>query len=100
MTAPIILVPGFWLGAVMAANGLGWMEILAGDLDAEADVMELDNGWEFHYPLGVRLAQVIHHAADHRSQICTALTRLGHTPPEIDVWAFANATGLSRVVQP
>ena len=45
-----------------------------------------------------RTAQVIHHGTDHRSQICTALTSLGLTPPAIDVWAFAQATGRERVV--
>ena len=33
-------------------------------------------------PVGIRLAQVLHHGTDHRSQICTALTTLGHEPPE------------------
>ena len=31
----------------------------------------------------------IHHGTDHRSQVCTALTRLGMEPPDIDAWAFA-----------
>jgi uncharacterized damage-inducible protein DinB len=30
---------------------------------------------------------------DHRSQICTALTSIGIEPPEIDVWAYADAAG-------
>jgi uncharacterized damage-inducible protein DinB len=37
----------------------------------------------------VRLAQVVHHGTDHRSQIATALTTLGVTPPEMDVWEWA-----------
>ena len=39
--------------------------------------------------LGIRIAQVLHHGTDHRSQICTALTTIGVTPPEIDVWDYA-----------
>jgi uncharacterized damage-inducible protein DinB len=36
---------------------------------------------------------VVHHGTDHRSQVCTALTRLGVEPPEIDVWAWAWSRG-------
>ena len=45
---------------------------------------------------GIRLAQVVHHGSDHRSQICTALTELGHEPPEFDVWAYGETVGLVR----
>jgi hypothetical protein len=34
----------------------------------DADVTELDNGWEVHSPVGVRLAQVIHHGTDHQAR--------------------------------
>ena len=88
------------LRSVMTSNGTAWTELLAGEIDPDADVVERDNGWEFHVPMGIRLAQVIHHGTDHRSQICTALTGLGLTPPEIDVWAFAEATDRTRVVRP
>jgi uncharacterized damage-inducible protein DinB len=53
---------------------------------------------EVHDPIGIRLAQVLHHGSDHRSQICTALTSLGVTPPEIDLWAYARETGRERAV--
>ncbi len=43
-----------------------------------------------------RLAQVIHHGTDHRSQVCTILSTLGIEPPEIDVWAYGEATGRTR----
>jgi uncharacterized damage-inducible protein DinB len=75
------------------------MEVLAGELDADADVVEYDNGWEVHLPLGFRLAQVIHHGSDHRSHVCTGLTILGLTPPEIDIWAYARATGRERAMK-
>jgi len=48
--------------------------------------------------LGLRLAQVVHHGTDHRSQVCTALTSFGLTPPEIDLWSFGEATGRTRPV--
>lgn len=86
--------------SAMSSNGKLWLELLAGELDPEADVPEHDKGWEFHAPMGFRLAQVVHHGTDHRSQVCTALTSLGLTPPEIDVWAYGEATGRTRAVPP
>ncbi len=84
------------LRSLMTSTGTRWKALLAGELDPDADVVELGDGWEFHAPIGVRLAQVTHHGTDHRSQVCTALSSLGHTPPEIDVWAYAETTGRSR----
>ncbi|HSG85461.1 MAG TPA: DinB family protein [Candidatus Limnocylindrales bacterium] len=78
------------LRAAMAANGPVWATVIAGDLDPdEVLVRRRDDGSESHAPLGIRLAQVVHHGTDHRSQVCTALTNLGVTPPEIDAWDFA-----------
>jgi uncharacterized damage-inducible protein DinB len=75
---------------VMAANGPAWATYLAGDLDPEAFVVRhRDDGTDSGAPLTIRLAQVIHHGTDHRSQVCTALTSLGIEPPAIDAWDFA-----------
>ena len=76
-----------------------WRDILAGDPDPEADLVERGDGWEFHQPAGLRLAQAIHHGTDHRSQVCTALTSLGIEPPEIDLWAYGEATGRTRAIE-
>ena len=84
------------LRSAITGNGKGWMELLAGGLDGEADVVEHGDGWNFHSPTGFRLAQAIQHGTDHRSQICTALTSLGKEPPGIDLWAFGEATGRTR----
>jgi uncharacterized damage-inducible protein DinB len=43
--------------------------------------------------MGIRLAQVLHHGTDHRSQVCTALTTLGIEPPAIDVWDYGDSVG-------
>ena len=87
------------LRAIITRNGQAWADVLAGGIDPDADMPEIgDTGWEFHAPAGVRLAQVVHHGTDHRSQVCTALTSLGVTPPDIAVWEFADVTGRARSV--
>ena len=72
--------------------------VLDGWTDPDADVVEHGDAFEFHAPLGIRLGQVLHHGTDHRSQVCTALTGLGMTPPLIDLWDYAEAKGLSKGV--
>ena len=84
------------LRSAITSNGRTWMELLAGGLDGEEDMVEHGDGWDFHSPAGFRLAQVIQHGTDHRSQICTALTSLGLEPPGIDLWAYGEATGRTR----
>jgi uncharacterized damage-inducible protein DinB len=47
---------------------------------------------------GIVMAQVFHHGSVHREQVCAMLTRLGIEPPDLQPWALADATGLSRFV--
>lgn len=78
------------LRASMEANGPAWAALVARDLDPDEHVVRHhDDGSTNGAPLGVRIAQVIHHGTDHRSQVCTALTALGIEPPAIDVWDYA-----------
>jgi uncharacterized damage-inducible protein DinB len=84
------------LRSAITTNGAAWMELLAGELDVDADLVEHGGEWNFHAPASLRLAQVIHHGTDHRSQVCTALTSLGVEPPEIDLWAYGEATGRTK----
>jgi hypothetical protein len=49
---------------------------------------------------GIRLAQVLHHRTDHRSQICTILTSLGIAPPDIDVWAVSTRAARGKSPRP
>jgi uncharacterized damage-inducible protein DinB len=86
------------LRSMIVANGAAWSEVLAGDPDPDVEVVENDDKGVLYSAVGVCLAQVVHHGTDHRSQICTALTNLGVTPPDIDVWAYARATGRERWV--
>ncbi len=84
------------LRSAITSNGTKWMELLARDLEPEEDVVEHGDGWNFHSPTGFRLAQVIQHGTDHRSQICTAFTSFGIEPPAIDLWSYGEATGRTR----
>jgi uncharacterized damage-inducible protein DinB len=86
------------LRSAITANGAAWAALLAGEVDPDEEIVERDEGGELRSAIGVRLAQVVHHGTDHRSQVCTALTSLGVTPPDIDLWAYARATGRERLL--
>jgi len=47
----------------------------------------------------VPIAQALHHGNVHREQICSVLTTLGLEPPDLQVWAYAEATGHAREVR-
>jgi uncharacterized damage-inducible protein DinB len=52
-----------------------------------------DAGEVFAVRAGVFLAQALHHANEHRAQVCTILGALGHEPPDVSAWGYALATG-------
>ena len=83
----------------MERNGPIWSTVLAQDIDPDTIVARSrDDGTDSRVPVGVRLAQVVHHGTDHRSQVCTALTTLGIEPPAIDAWDYAEQGGRVSVV--
>jgi uncharacterized damage-inducible protein DinB len=84
------------LRSEMARNGEAWPQVLRTLTDGAADVASRGAEFVFHSPVAIRLAQVIQHGTDHRSQVCTILSSLGIEPPEIDVWAYGEATGQTR----
>jgi uncharacterized damage-inducible protein DinB len=86
------------LRTAMERDGEAWSALLAQDLDPDAILKDIDedDGYERDAPIGIRMAQALHHGTDHRSQICTTLTSLGVEPPGIDVWNFGVEVG--RVV--
>jgi uncharacterized damage-inducible protein DinB len=86
------------LRTAMVVDRDGWAKLLETDLDPDHETSFREGDQEVYIPSGIRLAQVVHHGTDHRSQVCTALTSLGITPPDIDVWAFSDATGRTRTV--
>lgn len=78
------------LRAEMEAHGPAWSSLIGPDLDPDRVVTgRWPDGSGTSAPVGIRLAQAVHHGTDHRSQICTALTALGIEPPGIDAWDFA-----------
>jgi uncharacterized damage-inducible protein DinB len=82
------------LRKVTEAHADEWPRLLADRPDPDAVVVRRhDDGSETSATIGIRLAQVLHHGSDHRSQICTALTSLGVEPPAIDVWDYGETIG-------
>jgi uncharacterized damage-inducible protein DinB len=73
-------------------------QLLATPFDPER-VLILDEGaYEAH--AGVLIAQALHHGNAHREQICAILTSFGIEPPDIQAWAYADATGRGRERNP
>ena len=48
---------------------------------------------QYRIASGVVLIQALHHGNDHRTHICTILGAHGITSPEMDVWAYGEASG-------
>jgi hypothetical protein len=75
-----------------------WPKLLREHADPDAIlVVRFDDGSETHVATGVRIAQVLHHGTDHRSQIATALTTLGIEPPGISAGRGIVPTGFEPV---
>jgi uncharacterized damage-inducible protein DinB len=89
------------LQSEMETHQAAWTELLGRDLDPDAWlVRHRPDGSETHAPLGIRLAQALHHGTDHRSQVCTILTNQGIEPPAIDVWDYGMAHDRTRHTEP
>jgi uncharacterized damage-inducible protein DinB len=71
-----------------------WEQFLSEPIDAER-LLILDEGtYEAH--AGVLIAQALHHGNAHREQICAILTGFGVELPDVQAWAYAEATGRGR----
>jgi uncharacterized damage-inducible protein DinB len=67
-------------------------ELLSQDTEVAGSEVNLGDGWR---TLGaVLMAQAIHHAEDHRSQILSILGAHGLDVPDLDVWSYAESSGL------
>jgi len=70
-----------------------WEAFLAsGPVDPAKPVVHTD----FESDAGVLIAQVLNHGNEHRAQIFTVLATLGVEHPELDGWAYGEATGRYR----
>ena len=74
-----------------------WERYLADPLDARHK-LSLDAG-AYEAESFVPIAQALHHGNVHREQICSILTSLKIEPPDLQVWAYAEATGHAREVR-
>jgi uncharacterized damage-inducible protein DinB len=90
------------LRAAMERQGPAWVRFLAETTDARAAVEEVDphDGYWREGTIGMRLAQALHHGAEHRAQVCTAFTVFGLQPPAISVWDFGLESGRVRETYP
>jgi uncharacterized damage-inducible protein DinB len=90
------------LSAAMDTLAGDWGKVLAGDLDPDTIVHEVDpdDGFQRDTTIGVHLAQALHHGNEHRAQICTAFSILGVEPPGLSVFQFALEAGRSMEVSP
>jgi uncharacterized damage-inducible protein DinB len=80
------------------ANAPRWSEVLdrleAGTLRARIGPRDDDPGYDPAETLLV--LQALHHADDHRAQVCSTLGALGLEVPDLDVWSFWDDQRRSR----
>jgi uncharacterized damage-inducible protein DinB len=72
-------------------RGPGW-EAVAEDADIQRRPAVFPDG--IGWPGAVLNAQALHHADDHRTQICSILGAHGLEVPRLDIWAYARSAGL------
>lgn len=83
---------GGWDELRRAADAAG--SELIGYVDGLAEdrfFVDIDDGEAFDLATSMLLAQIVHHATDHRSQIRTTLSAHGIDSPELSVWAWRRA---------
>jgi uncharacterized damage-inducible protein DinB len=67
-------------------------------LGIDSEVVLAYMGKSHRYPRSFFLLHAVQHGVEHRTQIGMMLARLGHEPPDLDSWAFAEHTGLGEEV--
>lgn len=68
-------------------------------LTDDAFFIDVDEGETFELANSFLLAQIIHHATDHRSQIRTTLSAHRITPPDLSVWAWRRSNEGQEILQ-
>lgn len=74
-----------------------WDSFLARPFDAERTlVVTWHDDRDRDVPAAVLLVQALHHGNEHRAHICTVLSSIGVTTPDLGVWDYAEATNRAR----
>ncbi|HEY7357336.1 MAG TPA: DinB family protein [Ktedonobacterales bacterium] len=73
--------------AVLAGNEL----IALAEQGNPDEILHLDGG-TYDASVMIVMMQAVDHGIDHRSQIATLLSQQGIEPPELDAWAYNDAT--------
>lgn len=68
-----------------------WRKLLSQPFDSERLII-LDEG-AYQARAGILVTQALFHGNAHREQICAILTAEGKQPPDIQGWAYGEATG-------
>jgi uncharacterized damage-inducible protein DinB len=74
----------------VSGSGEGLLALARGEQKPLSSKLQTRDGYLVE-PWVVML-QVINHASEHREQICSMLSALEVTPPELDGWAYGEAT--------
>jgi uncharacterized damage-inducible protein DinB len=75
-----------------------WELYLSDPLDAR-HLLSLDEG-AYQAQSSIPIVQALHHGNVHREQVCAILTSLGIEPPDLQAWAWGEATGRARELRP
>ena len=89
---PDTLVPLDQLSAVARSNAERIERVVAAEQDPERKITRPSGAI---VPATVIVAQFIHHGSDHRAHIGSILGAHGVEGPNLDVWAFGRAIGVS-----
>jgi uncharacterized damage-inducible protein DinB len=73
-------------------------EALARDAFVAVRKVTTTDGWQLAG--AVVMAQAIHHADDHRTHVMSVLSANGVEGPDLDLWSYAEATGIVQRVAP
>src|ERR1044072_2800304 len=71
-------------------SGEGLLTLVRGEQKPFTTPLQTRDG--YYVEPWVLMVQIINHATEHREQICSMLSALGVTPPDLDGWSYAEAT--------
>jgi uncharacterized damage-inducible protein DinB len=71
-------------------SGEGLLALARGEQKPFLPQLQTRDG--FYVQPWVLMVQIINHATEHREQICSMLSALGVTPPDLDGWSYGEAT--------